>query len=478
MSTVNKAINGGKWITSSTVISTGCQFVQIAILARLLEPAAFGIVSISTMIINFFTIFANLGFSNSVIARQENDRKILSTLYILNVSLGLLMFVVIYFSAPLIITYYKEVRLYQVIRLSSCYFLIVYFGQIYSFILQKELKFKSVALIDIAGSVAGTSTTILLAYRDYQELSLIYGQLAMQLTKTTLQISLGIRYFIPLVYFNLKAVKEHLIFGAYSIGEGLLGFIQFNSDNIIIGGMLGVKILGYYTVAYQLAIFPITKLNPIILQIAHPLLARMKENHQELKNAYLKILDIVSFCTMPLLAGLFITADSIIPLLYGPGWESAVHLVRIFVFLSLFSSLSQPLFMVVFIKSKPRLLFYLNLVTLIIKVPLLLVLGHYWQLTGIALAFMLATFINFVFSLFIAQSLIGSFFKTFFRNIALPTGFCALMIGLIFFYKNYIGYAGFLHTAVEIAIGGISYGLLTMMYKLSLSELKSFRQAL
>ncbi|GAB2528241.1 MOP flippase family protein [Spirosoma aerophilum] len=478
MSTINKAINGGKWITSSTIISTVCQFGQVAILARLLDPSAFGIVSISTMIISFFTIFTNVGFSNSIISRQENDRKILSTLYILNLLLGLLMFVIIYISAPLIIAYYKEVRLSKVIRLAACYFLIVYIGQIFSFILQKELKFKSVAITDIMGSLVGTTVTIVLAYQNFQELAMIIGQLAMQLTKTILQVAQGIRFFVPVLSFNLKAAKEHLIIGLYSVGDGLLGFTQFNSDNIVIGGLLGVKILGYYTIAYQLAIFPVTKLNPIILQIAHPLFARMKENSDELKKSYLKILDVVSYCNLPLLAGLFITADSVIPLLYGPGWESAEHLVRIFVFLSLFSCLSNPLFILAYTKGKPKILFYLNLVTLLIKVPLLYVLGHYWQLTGIAVAFTLTTFINMVFSFIIVQSLIGNFMKVFLSNIALPITFCLLMIGLIYVYKHYIGYEGLLNTAVEIALGGLVYVGFTLMYKLSFSEIKTFRQAL
>ncbi|WP_077920611.1 MOP flippase family protein [Spirosoma sp. 209] len=478
MSTVNKAINGGKWITSATVIATVCQFAQIAVLARLLDPSAFGIVSISTMIVNFFTIFTNVGFSNSIISRQESDRKVLSTLYLLNVSLGALMFVVIYFSSPLIIAYYKEPRLEKVIQLSSCYFLIVYVGQIYSFILQKELKFKSVALTDIIGTVVGTSVTVFLAYQEYEELSLIYGQLSMQLTKSAIQVQQGFRFFRPLLYMNLKSAREHLVYGMYNIGDGLLGFIQFNSDNIVIGGLLGVKILGYYTIAYQLAIYPVTKLNPIILQIAHPLLARMKENNEELKRSYLKILDIISYCNMPLLAGLFITADIVIPILYGPGWESSVDLVRIFVFLSFFSSMSHPLFILVFIKGKPKILFYLNLVTLLIKVPLLYGLGSYWGVTGIALAFLLATFINYVFSFLIAHRLIGSFYKPFFANIRLPVTFCLAMVCLILLYKTFIGNTGPVNAAMQIAIGGAVYGGLTLLYKLSFPEIMALRKAL
>ena len=100
-----------------------------------------------------------------------------------------------------------------------------------------------------------------------------------------------------------------------------MGFIQANSDNILVGGMLGVKQLGYYTLASQLAVFPISRLSPIILQVAYPILARFKGDTNELKKSYLTILDLLSYVNLPLLAGLFITADSVVPLFYGPGWE-------------------------------------------------------------------------------------------------------------------------------------------------------------
>jgi PST family polysaccharide transporter/lipopolysaccharide exporter len=92
MSNKAKAINSGKWITLSTTISTIVQFIQIALLARLLDPSAFGIVSVSALIISLFSIFANLGFSNSIISKQVDDREVLSTLYYLNLGLGLFIF--------------------------------------------------------------------------------------------------------------------------------------------------------------------------------------------------------------------------------------------------------------------------------------------------------------------------------------------------------------------------------------------------
>ncbi len=471
-------MQGGKWITVSTVVSTVFQFVQVAILARLLAPADFGIVSISNLIIAFFGLFANLGFSNSIIYKQEGDRRVLSTLYFLNLLVGLAIFALIWFGTPFIVSFYHEPKLAQVVKLASCYFLIVYFGQLYYFLLEKELRFQSVALIDIAGTVVGAVVTVVLAYTGYQELSLIIGSLANQAVRTVCQILFGLRLFVPLLYFNLKAISDHLRFGIFNLGDGLIGFIQGNCDNILIGGILGVKMLGYYSMAYQLAIFPINKLNPIILQVAYPILARMKDNTENLKKSYLKILDFLSYCNLPLLAGLFITSDSVVPLFYGPGWEPTIGLIRIFVFVGVCMTLSHPLYTLAFTKGKPNLLFYLNVATLVIKIPLVYVFGLYWGVTGIALAFLLATFLNLLANFALVQHLVGPFMGEFLRNFAKPLLFCVLMMGVIVVYKTVVGYTGWANTIAEVLLGGATYATLTLLYKLSFTELKAYRQEL
>ncbi|MFD2933950.1 MOP flippase family protein [Spirosoma flavum] len=478
MNNTKKAMNGGKWITISTIISTLFQFLQVAVLARLLDPLAFGIVSISNVIIAFFQIFSNLGFSNSIIYKQENDRNVLSTLYYLNLIVGLVIFIAIHISTPSIISFYHEPKLAGVLNLSSYYFVIAYFGQLYMFLLEKELRFKSVAMLDIAGTVIGSGVTIALAYSGYRELSMIIGSLVMQTVKSALQITFGLSLFRPSWSFNLNKVKEHLRFGLFNMGDGFLGFIQFNADNIFIGGMLGIKILGYYTIAYQLAIFPITKLNPIILQVAYPILAKMKDNTADLKKSYLKILDFISYCNLPLLAGLFITADSVVPLIYGPGWEKTIDLIHIFVFVGIFTCLSHPLFTLVFTKGKPSLLFYLNLGTLLVKVPLVYLFGNYWGVTGIAMAFLITTLLNMIANFAIAHSLIGDFVENFLRDIVKPIVFCLIMVGVIYAYKVFVGHSGLANTLIEIMLGGTTYALLTLVYKLSFSELKAYRQAL
>ena len=472
-----QAISGGKWMSISTGLSTLFQFGQVSILAHLLEPSVFGIVSVSALMISFFSIFANLGFSNSIIYKQEEDQRILSTIYLLNLMLGVGVGILVFLSWPLVVSYYKEPRLEPVIKLSSLYFVIVYIGQIYLFLLQKELRFKAVATIDIAGTIVGGSTTVLLAYLGFAELALIYGQLTQQTLRSVLQLIYGSPLFSPKLTFNIHLIKDHLKFGIYNVGDGVIGFIQSNTDSILIGGMLGVKQLGYYTLASQLAVFPIFKLSPIVLQVAYPILARMKEDTEKLKKSYLSILDILSSVNLPLLTGLFIMADSIVPLFYGPGWEPTIVLIRIFVFDSICLFLCHPLFTLAFSKGKPKLLFFLNLIVLFIKVPLVYMFAQYGGVVGIALAITLTAVITLIINFRIVHRLIGPFLSEFLQNLAKPVLFCLLMVGAVTLYRSYANSVSLIHTIAQIVLGGLIYVGLTLRYKFSLTELKTLGKA-
>jgi lipopolysaccharide exporter len=213
------------------------------------------------------------------------------------------------------------------------------------------------------------------------------------------------------------------------------------------------------------------------LQVAYPILARMKDNAADLKRSYLRILDLISYCNLPLLAGLFITADGVVPVAYGPNWEPAVGLIRIFVFVALFSCLGHPLFTLAYTKGKPNLMLYLNIGTLIVKIPLVFWFAQ-WGVTGIAMAFVTATGLNLIADLWIAQSLVGPFMGAFLRNIARPLLFCGLMMGAIVAYKLLIGTGGWGHTLAQVALGGAVYAGLTLRFKLSWRELLGYRQAL
>lgn len=478
MSLKLKAINSGKWLTVSTVFQTVIQFAQIAVLARLLDPVVFGIIAISNLIIAFFGIFANLGFTNSIIHKQESDRNILSTVYFLNILLGIALFLIVQVASPFIVSFYDEPRLGKVIGYSSLVFLFVYFGSIHTILLKKELQFKFVALIDIFGNLIGSSVTIYLAYRGYEELSLVYGGLVMHVCRTLLEIYFGRSLFKPAWYFNIREVADHLKFGLYNFGENFVNYIQSNWDSIIIGKVVGPKYLGIYSLAMQLAVYPIVKLNPLILQVVYPVIAKIKDEESRFKRAYLKVVELLSYLNFPLLAGLFVTVESVVPLFYGEGWEETFPLVRIFVFVSAIGCLTHPLFTLAYSKGKPKYMFYLNLVNFSVKVPLVYFFGNTWGVIGVAYALLLSSAIHLLLNLVITQLLIKDYFVAWVSALIKPVVFCAIMILAVYLYKVPVGYAGWANAIAEICIGALVYLSLTFTFKYSLADLKELRSGL
>lgn len=477
MSNQKAAINGAKWTTTSTVITTVLSFAQMAIIARVLEPSIFGLVSICSLVMNFFHIFANLGFTNSIISKQESDKKNLSTIFFASISLGLLMGVLIYFSSGLVVDYYNEPRLGYVIKVSSFTFPLIYTGQIYWNLLQKELEFKILAVIEVIGAVVSIVVTIILALNDYRELSIIYSQLLITFIKMVLYMYLGRKLFTPILYFKLSEIKDHLRFGMYHLGEGILGFVNGNLENIVIGKAIGVKELGLYTIAYQLAVFPIYRLNPIIMQVSYPIMAKMKDN-DGLRRAYLKIVDFITCCNFPLLAGLFITSSSVVVFVYGTNYAESAPLVRIILFVSFLACITAPISSLAMSKNKPNFMFYLNLSTLLIKIPMLYILSRYFGLLGIVTGCVISALLESFVIFNLVKHLVGSIVKPFFVNIIKPVAFCIVMVLVIAIYQYFVGSFGILHILVQVAIGGVIYLGLILKYKISFKEIMDLRKSL
>ena len=477
MSNQKAAINGAKWTTSATVVTTVFNSLQMAIIARVLDPSIFGLVSICTIMLNFFYIFANLGFANSIISTQENDKKKLSTIFYASIILGVIFCIIINLSAPLVINFYNQPKLAAIIPLASLNFPLVYSSQIYGILLQKELRFKTLAINDMLCAIAGITVTIILAYNDFEELSIMYGQLALALTRTITYTITGSPLFRPVWHFKLREIKNHLRFGVFSIGEGLLGFANSNLENIVIGKFISMQALGYYNIAYQLAIFPIYKLNPIIMQVSFPIMAKMKDN-EGLKRAYLKIVDFITFCNFPLLAGLFITAGTVVPLIFGQNFIASIPLVKIVVFVGFLSCLTTPFSAIAFSKGRPNLVFYLNFIALIIKLPIIYFSAKNYGLIGITYGYLVTSLIETILTSYQVKNLIGNFFTQFLNNIYKPIIFCLCMVCVIYAYQFFIGNKGLIHTLIQVVIGGSVYVALTLKFKMSFNEIKSLKKSL
>jgi O-antigen/teichoic acid export membrane protein len=408
MSLKQQAISGVKWSGVSMGVVATLQFITLAILARLLSPSDFGLMGMIMVVIGFAQAFADMGVSSAIIHRQDATSKELSSLYWLNILAGMVVFFIVCASTPLVVAFYHEPRLTNLMYLAALVFLITPFGQQFQILLQKELQFNRLARIEIMGSVTNAMVAISLAFGGLGVFSLIWGQLAGRLLRVLLLCCWGWRRWRPSLHFSKKDLKGYISFGLYQMGERTVNYFNSNLDYLLIGSLLGAKALGYYTLAYNLILRPSTMIKTIITRFAFPVFSKVQNDIGKLKRGYLKVLQLLSSVNFPMMAGLAVVAPLAVPLIFGEQWLPSAILIQILTIVGLLRSHGNPVGSLLLAKGRADLGFKWNVALMITQIPGLYLGAKFGGTVGVAVAFAILMGIYTIFNYFILiRTLIG-----------------------------------------------------------------------
>ncbi|MHB8840629.1 MAG: MOP flippase family protein [Candidatus Aquicultor sp.] len=390
MSLKTQAVSGVKWTSVSAVVVSVLQILQLTILTRLLSPHDFGLVAIAMVIIGFAQVFVDMGISNAIIYRQDTTHEQLSSLYWLNVIAGIAVFGLMVICIPLFVRFYNEPRLSGLIFWAALSFIVMPFAQQFQILLQKELLFNRLAKVEIVGAVFGASIAILAAILRQGSYSLVWGWLTTVMVRSLLLIGLGWREWRPSFHFARVDLKGYTSFGLYQMGERSINYFATNLDKLLIGRLLGTTSLGYYSVAYQLMLRPMSLLNPMITKVVFPLLSKIQHDNTRLNRGYLQMTEVISFMSMPVYLGMLAVARPLMHLLLGSGWDPSVTVFQILAFLGILYSLGNPIGSLLLAKGRADIGFWMNIYGLAVYV-IAIWTGSHWGINGVAWALLLST---------------------------------------------------------------------------------------
>jgi O-antigen/teichoic acid export membrane protein len=435
-----QAISGVKWTTLSTVVTTILQLLQLAILARFLDPSAFGLMALVMVVIGFSQAFLDMGISNAIIHKQEISRDQLSTLYWVNVLAGFILFCIISISAPFVASLYEQPELTELIAIVALTFIIQPFGQQFMVLWQKEMRFSEIAKIDIVNKSISLIVSVYFAYKGYGVYALVYGTLAGIVSQTVQFMYKGLKEYRPSFVFKLGEIKEFLSFGAYQMGEKMINFFNKEVDTLLIGKLLGVETLGIYIIAKQLIMRPAQIINPIITKVTFPTMAKVQDDTERLKNIYLKTMNYLSSVNFPIYAFLFIMAPDLVPLIFGEKWNESIIVVQILSIFGAIRSTGNPIGSLLLAKGKANWGFYWNL-GLFFYIPLGIYIGSFWSLEGISYSLIILQLSLIVPNwYFLVKPLCKAKFIEYHRQIIIPilisvfTSF--ILLNLSYFFNN------------------------------------------
>jgi O-antigen/teichoic acid export membrane protein len=467
-----KAISGVKWTSLSAIITSILQLLQLAILARFLEPSAFGLMALVMVVIGFSQAFLDMGISNAIIYKKEITKNQLSTLYWVNILAGFLLFFIIIAISPFVAEFYKEPELEELIYIVGLTFIIQPFGQQYMALWQKEMRFSEIAKINILSKTISLVVSVYLAYQGYGVYALVYGALAGIISQTLQFMYMGLREYRPAFVFKLGEIKDFLSFGGYQMGEKTINYFLLQIDTIMIGRLLGAEVLGIYTIAKQIVLRPIQIINPIISKVTFPSMAKIQDDTIRLKNIYLKTINYLSSVNFPIYVFIFIFAYEIVMIMFGERWLEAVYIMQILAIWAAIRSTGNPVGSLLLAKGKANWGFWWVLVVTFF-VTLSIYYGSAWGPIGVSWALVISCLPLMIANwYFLVRSLCGASFIEYHKEILIPA-FISLLTGIFVYAAVYYIEYIWLRLLVGSLVGSVFVvGLNYLMNRKFLAELK------
>lgn len=357
----SETIYGLKWTTFSYVILTITQILKLSILARFLNARDFGLMAVMGTFINFSNLYLDLGLSKAIIQKRNATTCQLSTLYWLNILAGVFFYSVIALLASPIAAFYHAEELKILIPLVSLVLLIQPFGQMFRMILQRELRFRSLAVLDIFSGLTTFFLAVFLAFQGWGVMTLVVESITLSLLSTMFAIYLGLRYHNQFHHFDIRGIREMLTFGAWELGAQTVWFLSSQVDVFLFGRFFGIAVLGEYNLARGICA-RLGTIVSILARVSFPVMSSLQENERKLEHYVLQLLNYLcsSYFFLGFLAiGL---AEPIVAILYGPQYPQAATFLQLIIIIQMLAYAPvSPLAILALSRGRPDLNFYYNL---------------------------------------------------------------------------------------------------------------------
>jgi O-antigen/teichoic acid export membrane protein len=327
-------LSGLLWTVSGKGAGAVLQIAVLAVLARLLEPSDFGVVTAALIVVMFFIMMTRLGLGHALVQRAEVGPREISTAYWTSLLLGILLAALVWFLAPVFAGLLRVDAAEPVLRVLAFLFPLRALMSIAEALLQRRARFQLMAKIDVLSYAFGFGVCgVGAAWGGAGVWALVGAHYATALAA----IALLLVFHAP---FRLVAPDRTVLQDLLGYGGGVtigkfINRVALEVDNVIVARWLGAAALGLYGRAYQLMAMPGNLMGEALDRVLFPTLSRLQEDTDRLRRAFLRGLSAVSLLTLPASLVAIVLAPELIGLLLGPGWEGAVGPFR-FLALGLF----------------------------------------------------------------------------------------------------------------------------------------------
>lgn len=367
----NQTLTGTIWSMVERFSKMGIQLLCTLVIAYLIPPSEFGLVSMLTIFLALSSILIDSGFTQAIVHEKILTSTDKSSLFWFNILMGVIIYLLVFAIAPFIAGFYHQPKLTLIIRISFMALLCQSATVVQQALLLKAVNFKHISYISLIAVIISGITGIVIAYM-YRN---VWGLVVQALVFAIIQTILFWTYstWRPNVEFSWLSVRKYLKFSLNLLGSNILSCISDNFANLLIGRVYNTTLLGHYTMGNKIQTQITGTLTYAIHRVSYSIMATFQDDNEKLSDYSQKIVGMAFFIIAPIMVLLFIGADDFISILLPPSWSITAHYLRYFCIIGLvycFSDINQDILL---IKGRTDILFRLDIIRRSILTIMLLI---------------------------------------------------------------------------------------------------------
>lgn len=402
-SLTKRTVKSSIWSIIDVVLRQGVSFVISVVLARLLSPTDYGTIGLLMIFITLSNVFVDSGFSSGLIRKIDRTQDDLSTAFIFNIIVSIVVYCLLFFSAPFIAIFFDNEQLTILLRVLGIVLIINSLSLVQNAILISSMKVKQLATVSAVSQILTGGVAIILAYNGCGVWALVAQQLCAAILQAML---LGVTTkWHPSIVFAKDSFHYLWGYGSKLLCANLIGTLFGQAYSFIIGKYLGKRELGLYSRSDQFAQQPCGIVTNIISKALVPSLANCQNDMERLRTNYVKCIEVISFVIFPLMILLSFVARPLFLVLFGSKWIDAIPLFQLLCLgyaMDIFSNMSLQLIQVM-----GRTDYALKLE--IFKKPIyaiVIAVSIYWGLKGIVVGHAFYCFVAAMINLSVVKTLL------------------------------------------------------------------------
>ncbi len=460
----NKTVKGTVWSSLERFSVQGIQFFVMIVMARILTPADYGLIGMLAIFIAVSQSLIDSGFSQALIRKQDRSEIDNSTVFYFNIGVGAVLYFLLYFSAPLIASFYNEPQLIPITRVMGLSLVFNSLAVVQRALLTINLDFKTQAKASFIGAAISGAIGITMASIGFGVWAIVWQQIS-NLAIISLLLWI-LSKWKPIWVYSWKSFKELFGFGSKLLASGLLDTIFRNLYLIVIGKFFNASDLGYYTRAQQFTDFASSNISGIFQRVTYPVLCTIQDDDIRLCDVYRRLLKTSAFIIFPLMMGLAAVAKPMVISFLTEKWIPSAVLIQVLCFSQMWYPVHSINLNLLQVKGRSDLFLKLEIIKKLITVIILCItlpLGLIPMCLGMIVSSIISLIIN---THYTGKLIYLGFFKQ--MKDLLPILMLSIVTGItVYLTVSYVTMKSWVALCVGVVEGCLLYTGLAKLLKFS-----------